>query len=212
MGDRPQLRRVRSARERRHRRDVRRRPRLAAEGSLLGDHRAPRRDDLLHGADGDPRVHALGHRMAREARSPLAAPARIGRRADQSRSVGLVSPEHRPRALPDRRHVVADRDRHDHDHAAAGHHEHEAGLRDAGVPRGVRRDPGSEGQPRREGRRPAHADEAVARHAARHLRRSRAVREAVLEPVARRRVLSPATARASTTTASTGCSAAWTTC
>ena len=29
----------------------------------------------------------------------LAAPARIGRRADQPRSVDLVSPEHRPRAL-----------------------------------------------------------------------------------------------------------------
>ena len=34
------------------------------EGSLLGDHRALRRDDLLHGADRDPRVHALGHRVA----------------------------------------------------------------------------------------------------------------------------------------------------
>ena len=41
-------------------RDVRRRAGLAAEGSLLGDHRALRRDDLLHRADGDPRVHAWG--------------------------------------------------------------------------------------------------------------------------------------------------------
>ena len=41
----------------------------------------------------------------------LAAPARLGRRADQPRSVDLVSPAHRQRALPDRRHVVADRDR-----------------------------------------------------------------------------------------------------
>ena len=32
------------------------------QGSLLGDHRALRRDDLLHGADGDSRVHAVGHR------------------------------------------------------------------------------------------------------------------------------------------------------
>ena len=38
-------------------------------------------------------------------------------------------------------------------------------------------------------RRPAHADAAVAGHAARHLRRSRSLRPAVLEPVARRRVL-----------------------
>ena len=68
LGDRPQLRRLRAARERRHRRDVRRGARLAAQGSLLGDHRAPRRHDLLHRADGDPRVHALGHRVAREAR------------------------------------------------------------------------------------------------------------------------------------------------
>ena len=60
-----------------------------------------------------------------------AAAARLGRRADQPRSVGLVSPAHRRRALPDRRHVVADRDRADHDHAAARHHADEAGLRDA---------------------------------------------------------------------------------
>ena len=35
---------------------------------------------------------------------------------------------HRRRALPDRRHVVADRDRHDHDHAAAGRHASQARL------------------------------------------------------------------------------------
>ena len=51
-----------------------------------------RRHRLLHGADGDPRVHALGHRVAGEARPVVAAAARIGRRADQSRSVDLVLP------------------------------------------------------------------------------------------------------------------------
>ena len=35
---------------------------------------------------------------------------------------------HRRRALPDRRHVVADRDRRPHDHAAARHHRDQAGL------------------------------------------------------------------------------------
>ena len=104
-------------------RDVRGRARLAAEGSLLGDHRALRRDDLLHRADGDSRVHAVGRRVAEAARSLDAAAARLGRRADQPRGVDLVSPAHRRRALPDRRHVVADRDRRDHDHAAAGHHD-----------------------------------------------------------------------------------------
>ena len=122
LGHRPQLRRLRPARERRDGRDVRRRARLAGEGSLLGAHRAPRRHDLLHRADRDPRVHALGHRVAGEARPVVAAPARLGRRADQPRSVDVVPRAHRRRALPDRRHLVADRDRHDHDHAAAGHH------------------------------------------------------------------------------------------
>ncbi len=45
---------------------------------------------LLYGADGDSRVHALGHRMAEAPRSLVAAAARIGRRADQPRSVDLV--------------------------------------------------------------------------------------------------------------------------
>ena len=38
-----------------------------------------------------------------------------GRRADQSRSLDVVSPGDRRRALPDRRYLVADRDRRDHD-------------------------------------------------------------------------------------------------
>ena len=116
LGHRAQLRRVRTARERRDRRDVRRRARLAAERSLLGHHRAPRRHDLLHGAHRDSCVHALGHRVAGEARSLEPAPARIGRRADQSRGVDVVPRAHRPRTLSDRRHVVADRNRDDSDH------------------------------------------------------------------------------------------------
>ena len=50
------------------------------------------------------------------------APPRHRRRADQSGSVDVVPRERRRRALPDRRHVVADRDRRPHDHAAAGRH------------------------------------------------------------------------------------------
>ena len=45
------------------------------------------------------------------------------------------------RALPDRRHVVADRNRPHPDHAAARHHAHEAGLGDAAVPGHQGRDP-----------------------------------------------------------------------
>ena len=103
--------------------------------------RALRRDDLLHRADGHPRVHAMGHRLAGEARSVVAAAARIGRRADQPRSVDLVSPAHRRRALPDRRYLVADRNRRHHDHAAAGHHLDQARLGDAAVSWHQRRDP-----------------------------------------------------------------------
>ncbi len=45
--------------------------------------------------------------------------ARHGRRADQPEGLALVLHGGRRRALPDRRHLVADRDRRDHDHAAA---------------------------------------------------------------------------------------------
>ena len=48
--------------------------------------------------------HAAGHDLS------LAAAPRLGRRADQSRGVDVVPRAHRRRALPDRRHVVADRD------------------------------------------------------------------------------------------------------
>ena len=67
VGDRPQLRRVRPARQRRDGRDVRRRPRLATEGPLLGSDRAARRHHFLYRTNGHPRVHAVGHGMAREA-------------------------------------------------------------------------------------------------------------------------------------------------
>ena len=72
-------------------RDVRRRAELAGAGPVLADHREIRRHDPLHGADGDPRVHEVGRRMAEEARSDLAASAGHGRRADQSRGLDVVS-------------------------------------------------------------------------------------------------------------------------
>ena len=49
----------------------------------------------------------------------LAAPARHGRRADQPEGLAVVLEGDRRRQLPDRRHLVADRDRRDHDHHAA---------------------------------------------------------------------------------------------
>ena len=60
-----------------------------------------------------------GDRGAGRPRPVVAARARHRRRADQPRGVDVVPRAHRRRALPDRRHVVADRDRRPHDHAAA---------------------------------------------------------------------------------------------
>ena len=89
----------------------------------------------------------------------VAAAARIGRRADQSRSVDVVSPAHRRRALPGRRHVVADRDRRDHDHAAARHHADRSPARRRGrSPASPRRSATSSGERGRGRRRPAGAD------------------------------------------------------
>ena len=106
---------------------------------LVGDRRALQGRHPLHGPDGDPRAHEVGPR-ARGAARPLVAPAaRLGRRADQPRGVDLVPRAHRRRPLPDRGHVVADRDRHDPDHAAPRRDDDEAGLRDAAVPRRRRR-------------------------------------------------------------------------
>ena len=84
--------------------------------------------------DRDPRLHEVGARAPGQARPHLAAPARHGRRADQPARLALVPRGDRRRALPDRRHVVADRDRRDHDHAAAGADDAQAGLGDGPLP------------------------------------------------------------------------------
>ena len=75
---------------------------------------------LLHRAYRDPRADAGGRRAGEEDLARQFEIARHGRRADQSGSVGVVSPRGRRRPLPDRRYLVADRDRRDSDHAAAG--------------------------------------------------------------------------------------------
>ena len=95
-------------------------PDYPAQGDLVGAVRALRRDGLLHGADRDPRVHEVGHLAPAEARPVEAAAAGDRRRADQPQGLALVLEADRWRALPDRRHVVADRDRQHHDHDAAG--------------------------------------------------------------------------------------------
>ena len=111
LDHRPQLRRLRPADERRDERDVRRRSQLSRLRPLLGDGRPARRDHLLHRADRDPRADARRRRAGEAPQPQVAAPARHGRRADQPRGLGMVLAGGRRRPLPDRRHLVADRDR-----------------------------------------------------------------------------------------------------
>ena len=60
LGHRPQLRRLRSARDWRDDFDVRGRAELAGAGPILANHRRLRVTHSLHRADGDSRVHSLG--------------------------------------------------------------------------------------------------------------------------------------------------------
>ena len=65
LGHRPLLHRLRAADERRDVGDVRGRAGLPGQGHLVGAVRALRRDDLLHRADGDPRLHEVGRGVPR---------------------------------------------------------------------------------------------------------------------------------------------------
>ena len=120
----------------------------------------------------------------------------------------------RRRALPDRRHLVADRDRRPHDHAAARRHAAQARLLHAAAARHHGRDrrrdrPGrGEGQ----GRHPRH-QAPVAVDDPHHLGRSGALsRRATTPRTSRASTTWPATARTATSTATSGSWAASTTC
>ena len=126
--------------ERRHHHDVRGRAELSDHLALLGGVRQAPGQHHLHRADRDPRADAGRRRAGEEDLAQKFAPARHRRRADQSGSLGVVLPRGRRGPLPDRRYLVADRDRRHSDHAAARRDRTEAGLGDAAVLRrhGVR--------------------------------------------------------------------------
>ena len=210
LGHRAQLHRLRPAGQRGDDGDVRGRPELPGQRPLLGDRREVRGDDLLHRPDGDPHDDEVGRRGAAEARPVEPAPPRLGRRADQPRGVDVVPHLHRRRALPDRRHVVADRDRRDHDQPAARRHDHQARLGDVPAAGHRRRGDRRQRRARRGRRRLPDADPAVAVDAARHLGRPRALPGDVLEPVPRP-LLRRRRRQARRPTATSGCSAASTT-
>ena len=154
-----------------------------------------------------------GKEIPDEVRPVVAEGARQRRRADQPRGLDVVPGEHRPRQLPDRRHLVADRDRRHHDLPAAGRDGDQAGLGDAAAARHQRRGRHRGGRAGRPGRRRLpRAGQAVAGDAARHLGRRGALPGHLLDAGSpSRATTSRATARSTTTTARSGCSGAWTT-
>ena len=212
LGHRPLVHHVRPAGERRDAGDVRGHARHPAPGALLGDRAEVRRDDPLHGADGDPYVHEVGRRHPREVR-----PVR------SLRVLGSVGEPINPEAwiwyrkhiggdrTPDRGHLVADRDRRDDDLAAAGRHRDQAGLRAAAAAR-YRRD-------RRRRRGAARCPTAAAATSCSPSRGRRCCApsgattsgSSTRTGRASRASTSRATAPRRTTTATSGCSAGWTT-
>ena len=140
LGHRPQLHRLRAARQRRDDLDVRGRAELSDQFALLGGDRQAQGQHLLHCADRDPRLDAGWRRAGEEDFARVAAAPRLGRRADQSRSLGMVLPRRRRQPLPDRRYLVADRNRRHSDHAVARRDAAQAGFGDAAVFRHRSRD------------------------------------------------------------------------
>ncbi len=167
---------------------------------------------LYTAPDRDPRVHAVGDRVPGDARPVVAPPARLGRRADQPRSLDVVLEGDRRRALPGRRYVVADGDGRDPHHAAPRDHAAQAGLRDVPVPghRGRRRGrTGAERRARRRGLPRARPSMALDRP--HDLGRPRPLRRDLLLQATGPRSTSRATARGATRRGTSGCSAGSTT-
>ena len=226
LGHRAQLHRVRPALQRRARRVIYEgtpdtpRPgaaqghrRRVAQGPAVGHHRALQGHAALHRAHRHPHVHEVG-RASGPSRHDLSS----------LRVLGTVGEPINPEAwmwyhaniggerCPDRRHVVADRDRRPHDHAPARRHDHQARFGHPADPRRVRR-AGRRRTASRSiaGRRlPDASPGPWPAHAAGHLGRPRAL-PATPTGRASRAATSPATAPSSTTTATSGCSVGSTT-
>ena len=131
LGHRPHLHRLRPAGERRDDADVRGRAELSRQQPVLAGRRQAPGEHLLHRANRDPRADARRRGTGEEDIPQIPAPARQRRRTDQPRGLALVSSRHRRASLPDRRYLVADRNRRHPDQSAARRHRAEARLRDA---------------------------------------------------------------------------------
>ena len=169
--------------------------------------------DVLHGADGDPRVHAAGAPSGR--RSAIcrrcASSGRWASRSTPKPGSGItryIGGE----PLPGRRHVVADGDGRDHDYAAARRDDAQARVGDASVSRNLRGDPQRERRESGGWRRPARVDAPVARRCCAASTAIPIVTSVNAGTSGAPTSTSPATARSATLTATSGCSDAWTMC
>ena len=108
-------------------------PNYPVHVALLGSDRQAQGQHLLHRPHRDPLADGRRRGRREEDLTLNPAPARFGRRAYQSRGVGMVPPRRRRQPLPDRRHLVADGNRRHPDHPAPRRHRPEAGLRDAAL-------------------------------------------------------------------------------
>jgi acetyl-CoA synthetase len=144
--------------------------------ALLEDHRKAQGHDLLHRAHRHPLAHQGRRRQRRRAsaleRLVVAAHPGFGGRAHQPCRLGVVPPACGRRALPHRRHLLADRNRRPCHHAAARCDHAGAGILHPALPRhrccgGGRSRPRRAQRPRRH---PRH-QEALAEHDPHDLRR-----------------------------------------
>ena len=156
-------------------------------GTLVADHRGLQGLDPVLRADRHPGLHEAGRAVRRRSTTcrRCACSARSASRSTPRRGSGTASTSAASKA-PDRRHVVADRDRPDPDHAAPRGDRHETGVGDVPVPghRGGRRRRRRELRAARRWRVPR-PEAPVAGDAARHLRRPGALPADVLEPLPR---------------------------
>ena len=213
LGHRPQLHRLRPARQRRDHGDVRVDPHLSRRRALLADGRRPRGQHLLHRADRAARHRPPGDEYVKRYKRDQPARPRHRGRADQPRGLAVVPRRRRRGALRGGRHLVADRDRRHHDHAAARRHADQAGLGDAAV---LRRASRCWSTRRARSSRATTSPATSASKAPGRARRapSGATTSASARPTSRSTPAStsPATAAAATRTATTGSPAASTTC
>ena len=99
-------------------------------GRFWAGHRQAQGQHLLYRADRDPGLDARGRGAGQGVEPRQLAHPRHRRRADQPGGLAVVLPGGRRQPLPDRRHLVADRDRGHHDHAPAGGDRPQARLGD----------------------------------------------------------------------------------